>query len=414
MHFIFQGSCLIQNCRYYSATILTIAGFTDPSEAIWLAAAVSFCNLFGSCVGLYLVEKSGRRPLTLFSLGFVVASLLGLSITFYAALHQSEQTDVDASYGTGSACNSYKYCFDCVQDKDCGFCTDLYGGEGGSGGTGQYACISKDSDDDGALFSSLCSGDDFYGLSCPASETIGWVIFMGMCLYLLVFSPGMGPMPWCINSEIYSTEARGLGNSISTTVNWTSNLVMSMTFLTLISELSAQGAFMLYALISALFFLFFFMFLPETKGIASLYFFIYSKFDFMFMCAGVPLENTMLLFQKDNWGRAHWNESDLNKFLELSADDSSGALLGGARKIDVHGDISGLTGVHIRETTVSEDVNSGRTLSAIHNNEPPENDFMYHSVTSSAVAKKLLGTDTSSSTLSDVNNLNLRLSVTSL
>lgn len=251
--------------RYYSATILTIAGFTNASEAIWLAAVVSFCNLSGSCLGLYLVERRGRRPLTLYSLGSVVIALLGLSIAFYAAQHQSDQTDTNAHFGSGQTCDSYKYCFDCVQNENCGFCTNLYDGTDGEG-TGQYACISKDSDDDGPLAPTLCSSDDFYASSCPGSSTIGWVIFFGMCLYLLVFSPGMGPMPWCLNSEIYCTEARGLGNSVATTVNWTSNLVMSMTFLTLTTQLSPQGAFMLYALISLGFFLFFFMYLPETKG----------------------------------------------------------------------------------------------------------------------------------------------------
>jgi SP family myo-inositol transporter-like MFS transporter 13 len=250
--------------RYYSATILKVAGFSDATEAIWLAAAVSFCNLSGSCVGLFLVERSGRRQLTLFSLGAVVVALLGLSVTFYAAQHQSERADSEAAYGAGAACDSYQYCFDCVQDSDCGFCTDLRTDAGAS--SGRSACISKASDDDGALYPGLCPSDDFYGDSCPGHGVIGWVIFMGMCVYLLVFSPGMGPMPWVMNSEIYCTEARGLGNSIATTVNWSSNLVMSMTFLTLTSQLSPQGAFMLYALISACFFLFFLLYLPETKG----------------------------------------------------------------------------------------------------------------------------------------------------
>ena len=219
------------------------------------------------------MEKTGRRPLTLYSLGAVIIALLGISFSFYAAQHQSETTDTDASIGSGETCNSYKYCFDCVSNENCGFCTDLYGGEEG-GSTGQNACISREDDDDGPLVSSLCASDDFFPSSCPGSASFGWVIFFGMCLYLLVFSPGMGPMPWCLNSEIYCTEARGLGNSLSTTTNWTANLVMSMSFLTLSSELSPQGAFMLYATISLVFFLFFLFYLPETKSKRVLFCFV--------------------------------------------------------------------------------------------------------------------------------------------
>lgn len=60
----------------------------------------------------------------------------------------------------------------------------------------------------------------------------------------LLFILGMGPMPWCVNAEIYPTDVRGLGNSISTTVNWGFNFAMSVTFLTLTSFVGPTGAFL--------------------------------------------------------------------------------------------------------------------------------------------------------------------------
>lgn len=54
---------------------------------------------------------------------------------------------------------------------------------------------------------------------------------------------GMGPMPWTINSEIYPTWARSTGNSISTAVNWSFNLLVSMTFLTLTESITKYGVF---------------------------------------------------------------------------------------------------------------------------------------------------------------------------
>ena len=62
---------LCDYCRYYSATIIRMSGVQDNSTVIWLAAVVAFCNFLFSLVGLYLVEKVGRRILTL-------GSLLGL------------------------------------------------------------------------------------------------------------------------------------------------------------------------------------------------------------------------------------------------------------------------------------------------------------------------------------------------
>jgi len=44
---------------------------------------------------------------------------------------------------------------------------------------------------------------------------------------------GMGPMPWTINSEIYPLWARSTGVATATCVNWTANLAISLTFLSL-------------------------------------------------------------------------------------------------------------------------------------------------------------------------------------
>lgn len=55
-------------CRYYSATILQMAGIRDDKQAIWLTAATSGTNFVFTLVGVWLVERVGRRKLTLGSL----------------------------------------------------------------------------------------------------------------------------------------------------------------------------------------------------------------------------------------------------------------------------------------------------------------------------------------------------------
>ena len=57
---------------------------------------------------------------------------------------------------------------------------------------------------------------------------------------MFCFAPGMGPMPWTINSEIYPLWARSLGNSLATSTNWALNLLVSMTFLTLTETITKQ------------------------------------------------------------------------------------------------------------------------------------------------------------------------------
>lgn len=54
--------------RYYSATILQMAGVRDDKTAIWLSAATAFTNFLFTLVGVWLVDRVGRRKLTLGSI----------------------------------------------------------------------------------------------------------------------------------------------------------------------------------------------------------------------------------------------------------------------------------------------------------------------------------------------------------
>jgi Sugar (and other) transporter len=44
-----------------------------------------------------------------------------------------------------------------------------------------------------------------------------------MLAYLAAFSPGMGPVPWAVNAEIYPLQLRGLANGAATASNWLAN-----------------------------------------------------------------------------------------------------------------------------------------------------------------------------------------------
>ena len=64
------------------------------------------------------------------------------------------------------------------------------------------------------------------------------------CLYLIIYTgffTGMGPMPWTINSEIYPLWARSFSNSVATFTNWSFNLLISMTFLSLSDAITRHG-----------------------------------------------------------------------------------------------------------------------------------------------------------------------------
>jgi SP family myo-inositol transporter-like MFS transporter 13 len=65
IHFI---STVVLFCRYYSATIIRMSGVRSNPAAIWLSAVTAAVGLVFTLVGFWLVERIGRRPLTLSSL----------------------------------------------------------------------------------------------------------------------------------------------------------------------------------------------------------------------------------------------------------------------------------------------------------------------------------------------------------
>mmetsp|Transcript_76204 Transcript_76204/g.163460 ORF Transcript_76204/g.163460 Transcript_76204/m.163460 type:complete len:512 (-) Transcript_76204:16-1551(-) len=97
-------------------------------------------------------------------------------------------------------------------------------------------------------------------------------------LYLFCFGVGLSPVPWTVNAEIYPLHSRASCISMSTSVNWLMNFVVSVTFLHLATSLSTypgheakghpNGVFWVYSAISVVGFVLLWRLMPETKGLA--------------------------------------------------------------------------------------------------------------------------------------------------
>lgn len=88
----------------------------------------------------------------------------------------------------------------------------------------------------------------------------------GLVIYVACFAFGLGPIFWLLISEIYPLENRGIAMSAVTVVNWAMNLLVAVSFLTLISLLGHAFTFWLYGLVAIGAWIFFYRLVPETKG----------------------------------------------------------------------------------------------------------------------------------------------------
>ncbi|CAH0474823.1 unnamed protein product [Peronospora belbahrii] len=253
--------CGINTVMYYGATIIQMAGFTDPTTAIWLSALVSFSNFIFTFVGIYLVDRAGRRLLTLGSLAGVFFSLVALGGSFYVAEIQSMEV-----MGVGE-CSEASTCFACIANAACGYCSEgsLDRVFGVVNPTNTNLCMPGNA---ASTMQGSCSIANWSFQSCPHdSRAPGWAIFVVLFVYLAFFASGMGCMPWTVNAEIYPLRVRSFAMSLATSVCWVSNLLVSFTFLSIVDELAVYGAFWLYASIAFFGFAYLWKELPETKGL---------------------------------------------------------------------------------------------------------------------------------------------------
>lgn len=104
-------------------------------------------------------------------------------------------------------------------------------------------------------------------IGATSGSNVGWFAVAGLALYILFFSPGMGPVPWAVNSEIYPEAYRGLCGGMSATVNWISNFIVAQTFLSVVELVGTGGTFLIITGVSVVAFFFVLFFVPETKGL---------------------------------------------------------------------------------------------------------------------------------------------------
>jgi MFS transporter, SP family, galactose:H+ symporter len=97
-------------------------------------------------------------------------------------------------------------------------------------------------------------------------EGLASLAVIALMVYVGAFAISLGPIFWILNSEIYSLKARGHAAGVGTMANWTSNFLVSLTFLPLINWLGSAPTFWFYAAIGLFTIFFCLRFVPETKG----------------------------------------------------------------------------------------------------------------------------------------------------
>ncbi|KAH9624728.1 hypothetical protein KSS87_015627 [Heliosperma pusillum] len=124
-------------------------------------------------------------------------------------------------------------------------------------------------------------------------QSTGVLAVVGLALYITFFSPGMGIVPWTVNSEIYPQAYRGICGGMAATVNWVSNVIVSESFLSIAAAAGTGPTFMILAGIALLAIVFVYLCLPETKALT--------------------FEEVEQIWKERAWGRSSGTQALLNR-----------------------------------------------------------------------------------------------------
>ena len=106
----------------------------------------------------------------------------------------------------------------------------------------------------------------FAFLSPDMTPAMAGVSVGSVMVYVACFAIGLGPVFWLMISEIYPLKIRGRAMGVAAVANWGSNLLVALTFLSLLRSIGRPWTFWLYALVGLFAWFFVFRRVPETKG----------------------------------------------------------------------------------------------------------------------------------------------------
>ena len=98
------------------------------------------------------------------------------------------------------------------------------------------------------------------------AANIGWLPLTSLCIYIVAFALGFGPIPWLIVSEVLSKEINAIFGPICCAFNWFLAFLITLTFTPISNAIGIGTTFWIFSGLSILGILFVYFVIPETKG----------------------------------------------------------------------------------------------------------------------------------------------------
>ncbi|KAM4842717.1 solute carrier family 2, facilitated glucose transporter member 10 [Thomomys bottae] len=257
---LFQQLTGQPNVLSYAATVFRAVGFHGGASAVLASVGLGVAKVAATVAAMGLVERAGRRALLLAGSALMAVSVSGIGLVSFAV-----------PMGLGPRCQAVPAA---TQHNALPGGTSLPPKPRASRDPWQPILSPEETTmpHPGARGVTASPGPVLGATSpepsSPASENhlLRWAALVCMLAFVSAFSLGFGPVTWLLLSEIYPAEVRGRAFAFCNSLNWATNLVVSLSFLHLLGAIGLSWTFLLYGLTAALGLAFIYFFVPETKG----------------------------------------------------------------------------------------------------------------------------------------------------
>ncbi|KAI4470904.1 facilitated trehalose transporter tret1-1-like protein [Holotrichia oblita] len=100
-------------------------------------------------------------------------------------------------------------------------------------------------------------------------NALGFLPVLSLCLYIIAFSLGLGPIPWIIPSEMFNSDIKGIASSFVGSFNWFLAFFITKFYLDIETVIGQDTSFYIFSCMCLIGSLFVYFILPETKGKSS-------------------------------------------------------------------------------------------------------------------------------------------------
>lgn len=99
-----------------------------------------------------------------------------------------------------------------------------------------------------------------------AFDDITWFALIPLCLFLIMFSFGFGPIPWMMMPEIFAPEIKGIAGSSACLFNWLIAFIVTKFYTNMVAAVHGYGTFWIFSGFCVVGTVFVYLLVPETKG----------------------------------------------------------------------------------------------------------------------------------------------------